>query len=141
MIAHGRGLRPGTVVVTFVIVPRPEHAAGAISVVGDFNDWDPAAHRFTRGADGRWRTSVTLPVGAWYAFRYLAENGDWFDEPDADDRRDDGHGRINCGLDLGRPDRLEAAGGVPAPPPAPVQESLSRVPSAAPSPWRTPAPR
>jgi 1,4-alpha-glucan branching enzyme len=75
-----------------------------VSVVGDFNDWDPGADRFTPGADGRWRATVTLEGGRRHAFRYLAQNGEWFDESDADERRDDGQGRVNCVLDLTEPD-------------------------------------
>lgn len=102
MLAHRRGDDPGTEVVTFIIEPRLEHAAGAIAVVGDFNDWDPTVDRFAPGADGRWRATVSMATGRRHLFRYLAENGDWFDEPDADERRDDGHGRVNCVLDLTR---------------------------------------
>jgi 1,4-alpha-glucan branching enzyme len=102
MIARSLSARPGTALVSFVIEPRPEHRTGAISVVGDFNDWDPTRHVFRGGADGRWRATVVLQTGRRHAFRYLAENGEWFDEPDADDRRDDGHGRTNCILDLTR---------------------------------------
>ena len=103
MIAYRAGTEPGTVLVTFVIEPRRAHREGTLSVVGDFNDWDPAANRFTPGVDGRWRVNVTLDTGRRHSFRYLAENGDWFDEPDADDRRDDGHGHVNCVLDLTDP--------------------------------------
>lgn len=100
MIAYRQGHFPGTVLVTFVIEPRPHQAGGVISVVGDFNAWDPSANHFTPGVDGRWRATATLRVGRRHPFRYLAENGDWFDESDADDWRDDGHGRVNCVLDL-----------------------------------------
>jgi hypothetical protein len=100
LIAYGQGPEPESAVVTFVIEPAPQHAGGAIAVVGDFNDWDPTRHEFTPGADGRWRVSVELHSGHRYAFRYLAENGEWFDEPDADDRLDNGCGQADCVLDL-----------------------------------------
>jgi hypothetical protein len=90
------------VLVTFVVEPRRAHLSGAIAVVGDFNGWDPTADVFSPGADGRWRATAVLPAGHRHCFRYLAENGDWFDEPDADDWRPDAQGRVNCVLDLTR---------------------------------------
>jgi len=45
-------------------------AARAVSLVGDFNSWDPAATPMTRDADGRgWSVAVTMPAGRHtYAF-------------------------------------------------------------------------
>jgi hypothetical protein len=146
LIAYGQGREPGSAVVSFVIEPGPEHAGGAIAVVGDFNDWDPTRHEFTPGADGRWRVSVELHTGRSYAFRYLAENGEWFDEPDADDRQDNGAGQTNCVLDLTSPrtDRFgwtwSADRDVPAQPrPArasDIEAIRRRVQAATPGPWQ-----
>jgi 1,4-alpha-glucan branching enzyme len=68
--------------ITFCL-PADE-PAGEVSVVGDFNGWDPGAHRLTRSTYGTRAVSITLPRGRSYAFRYLAEGGQWFDEPDAE---------------------------------------------------------
>ena len=64
--------------VTFVL---PEDV-GPVSVVGDWNRWDPLAHPLRRRSNGTRSVSVQLPSGV-HAFRYLAEEGRWFDEPDA----------------------------------------------------------
>jgi hypothetical protein len=37
--------------------------AEAVSIVGDFNDWDPARHPFERMAAERWRVVLRLPPG------------------------------------------------------------------------------
>ena len=62
-----------------------------VSVVGDFNDWDPTAtplHRTKKGKKGRRgqvRTAtVVLEPGRSYAFRYVDDDERWFDDPDAD---------------------------------------------------------
>ena len=41
------------------------HANGAnhVSIMGDFNDWDPEAHRMIRQTDGAWRIEVPLSHG------------------------------------------------------------------------------
>ena len=70
--------RDGMVRVTFTLpVAEP---TGAVSVVGDFNDWDPFAHPLRRRAKGIRSASVTVPPGSTLHFRYLGEGGRWFDD-------------------------------------------------------------
>jgi len=74
--------------LTFVL-PADE-PAGQISVVGTFNEWTPGAHVLRRRSNGTRSASVTLPAGSTVKFRYLGENGRWFDDPDADAITEDG---------------------------------------------------
>lgn len=85
MIKVAKPTSSGTVRVTFVL-PAAE-PAGAVSVVGDFNDWNPYAHPLRKRANGVRSAVVTLPAGATLRFRYLAEGGVWFDD-DTAERRD-----------------------------------------------------
>jgi hypothetical protein len=80
--------RAGLIRVT-VTLPAGE-PGGAVSVVGDFNDWDPFAHPLRRRARGARSASVTVPPGSTLRFRYLAEGGQWFDDETiaGDDGRD-----------------------------------------------------
>ena len=78
MIKVAKLSRAGTVRVTFVL-PAAE-PAGAVSVVGDFNDWDPYAHPLRKRGNGARSAAVDVPVGATVHFRYLAEGGVWFDD-------------------------------------------------------------
>ncbi|MFB6811459.1 hypothetical protein [Streptomyces sp. NPDC056387] len=59
--------------------PRPP----AVSVVGDFNLWNPAAHPLNPRSDGTRAASVALPAHSTHAFRYLAAGDYWFDDNDA----------------------------------------------------------
>jgi 1,4-alpha-glucan branching enzyme len=70
--------RDGTVRVTFAL-PADE-PAGAVSVVGDFNNWDPFAHPLRRRTNGTRSAAVTVRTGSTLRFRYLAEGGIWFDD-------------------------------------------------------------
>jgi len=70
--------RNGTVRVTFAL--PADQPSGAVSVVGDFNGWDPFAHPLRRRANGTRSAAVTVPVGTMLRFRYLAEGGIWFDD-------------------------------------------------------------
>jgi 1,4-alpha-glucan branching enzyme len=78
LIKTTRPGRDGTVRVTFAL-PADE-PAGAVSVVGNFNDWDPFAHPLRPRANRIRSAAVTVQAGSTLHFRYLAEGGVWFDE-------------------------------------------------------------
>ena len=88
MIKVDKPTRAGTVRVTFVL-PATE-PVGAVSVVGDFNGWNPHAHPLRKRSNGARSAVVTIPAGATLHFRYLAEGGVWFDDETAGDL--DAHG-------------------------------------------------
>ncbi|MET9463772.1 isoamylase early set domain-containing protein [Streptomyces sp. NPDC006544] len=68
--------------VTFVL---PEDTPdGPVSVVGDFNEWDPAAHPLKPRGDGTRAVSVALAASSAHSFRYLAAGDYWFDDEQAD---------------------------------------------------------
>jgi len=66
---------------------------GNISVVGDFNDWRPGEHVMAKRANGTRSIAITVPEGTSFRFRYLGENGHWFDDDEAP--RDGDAGRID----------------------------------------------
>jgi 1,4-alpha-glucan branching enzyme len=82
-----------TALVTFA-VPESDDP-GSVSVVGSFNDWTPGAHQFNQDLEGRWTVVIEVPYGDEIHFRYLGENGRWFDDPDAEPAGDEG-GRIRA---------------------------------------------
>ena len=78
MIKKGRSGQGHEVRVTFVL--SADEPTGAVSVVGDFNGWDPFAHPMRRRTNGTRSAVATLPAGSTLRFRYLAEGGYWFDD-------------------------------------------------------------
>jgi 1,4-alpha-glucan branching enzyme len=64
--------------VSFVI--PDDRVAGKVSVVGDFNGWNPATHPLRKRANGTRSVSVSLARGRRYAFRYVTEDGRWHDD-------------------------------------------------------------
>jgi 1,4-alpha-glucan branching enzyme len=81
VIKVSKPVRDGSVRVTFAL-PASE-PAGPVSVVGDFNNWDPFAHPLRKRSNGTRSTVVTVPPGSTLRFRYLAEGGMWFDDDEA----------------------------------------------------------
>ena len=71
----------------------------SVSVIGDFNGWDPHAHPLIRDGSGHRVVTVPLEPGS-YAFRYLAEGGRFFDDPQADSFADNGYGEKHGVLDV-----------------------------------------
>ncbi len=88
--------RGARVKVTFTV---PADGPQRIAVVGDFNDWNPYATPMRKRGDVR-SASITLDTGRRYAFRYLAENGHWFNDDQADGFEANSTGDTNCILDV-----------------------------------------
>jgi 1,4-alpha-glucan branching enzyme len=75
---------PATERVTKVTFALPiDDIDQPVSVVGDFNSWDPYAHPLKKRSNGTRSVSVELPAGA-YRFKYLTADGSWLTDPDAD---------------------------------------------------------
>jgi 1,4-alpha-glucan branching enzyme len=55
-----------------------------VSVLGDFNGWDPHAHPMKRRSNGTRSATIEVPPGRSMRFKYLAADGSWFCDPDAD---------------------------------------------------------
>ena len=63
-----------------------DHVNGAetVSVVGDFNDWDPSSHPMRKLKKGGFSLTMDLPVGREYQFRYLMDGELWANDGEAD---------------------------------------------------------
>jgi 1,4-alpha-glucan branching enzyme len=82
-----------SVKVSFIL-PRST-ANGKVSVVGDFNGWDPYAHPLRPRSNGTRSAVVTLPSGGRFAFRYLGEGGTWLDDETVAAFEPNGVGGVN----------------------------------------------
>ena len=83
MIAKKRGRkgkREQPIQVTFSLV-RPD--AQSVHLLGEFNAWMRTLS-MTSTADGEWRTTLPLPPGREYEFRYLIDDTEWLNDPEAD---------------------------------------------------------
>jgi 1,4-alpha-glucan branching enzyme len=79
--------------VNFVLAK--DTVAGKVSVVGDFNGWDPMVHPLRPRSNGTRSIAITLPAQRRFAFRYLDEAGRWIDDDAAHAYEDNGIGGVN----------------------------------------------
>jgi hypothetical protein len=95
LLIGGLALAAGLAAVTLVPGPSaPAAASGAtavrfsisaevasrVSVVGDFNDWNPAGTPLRRVAGGQWSVTVPLTPGR-YRFSFLLDGETWIPDP------------------------------------------------------------
>ncbi len=70
--------------VTFRLPPEAAEAAARVTLVGDFNDWDPEATPMTRLKNGEYKATVDLEPGREYGYRFLIDGRIWENDRDAD---------------------------------------------------------
>ena len=58
--------------------------AQSITLVGDFNDWDPTATPMDRLKSGDFTATLYLDLDRNYEFRYLADGETWMNDSQAD---------------------------------------------------------
>jgi 1,4-alpha-glucan branching enzyme len=68
--------------VTFKL-PAEVNAETAV-LCGEFNDWDQEANPMRQIKDGSFSTSISLPAGQSYRFRYLLDGARWENDWEAD---------------------------------------------------------
>lgn len=74
--------KKGVVKVTFEL-PSAVQAKQAV-VVGEFNDWDPAATPMKRKKDGSFSTAINLESGKEYRYKFYLDGKRWENDPHPD---------------------------------------------------------
>jgi 1,4-alpha-glucan branching enzyme len=70
--------------VTFELPADNAGTAGAIHLVGEFNDWNTAVTPLSRLKNGQHKVTIDLATGRDYQFRYLVDDTSWINDPEAD---------------------------------------------------------
>lgn len=100
MIRKYRSPLPGHVRVVFEL---PSCVwADRIFLTGDFNDWQQDDIRLQQDRTGVWQTTLDLPCGRQYEFRYLID-GQWRTDSHADGFADNQFGSENSVVDTNLP--------------------------------------
>jgi len=70
--------------VTFRLPKEAAGSAKKVTIVGDFNNWDAEASRMKRLRGGAYETTLELPAGREYRFRYIIDGHRWENDWRAD---------------------------------------------------------
>jgi len=71
--------------------------ASTVSVIGTFNNWDPAANPLTKDNDGVWKTTIYLAPGR-YSYKFLIDRKTKITDPSSQVLEPDGFGGFNSVL-------------------------------------------
>lgn len=89
-------------VFTFVVIAP---SAAKVSLVGDFNQWNVGSNPMTRIENSNaWRVTVPMSAGRHlYSFFAVGKDGEhWLADPSAPAAPDDGFGRVNSVIIVGK---------------------------------------
>lgn len=70
--------------VTFELPQQAADDAKKVTLVGDFNGWDPDATALKRLKDGAYSVMLDLPRDCEFQFRYLIDGERWENDWEAD---------------------------------------------------------
>jgi 1,4-alpha-glucan branching enzyme len=76
-----------------VVLEFVSPTAREVKVAGEFNDWRPESTPLTKTQDGEWVVRLMLRAGE-YEYR-LVVDGQWIEDPEADQRVANAHGGFN----------------------------------------------
>lgn len=65
-------------------LPADTISAIKISVVGDFNNWDPSANPLSKKKTGEYSSTLKLDIDHSYQFRYVTNDAIWLNDEMAD---------------------------------------------------------
>lgn len=70
--------------VTFELPAEAVNGAKTVVLAGEFNGWDANAQVLKKQKDGSYKTTVELPVGGEYQYRYILDGSKWENDWAAD---------------------------------------------------------
>jgi len=83
--------------MTFVCTVAPK--AKKVFLVGDFNNWDPAARRMVKVKDGSFRAKMDLEPGR-YEYKFVIDDL-WITDPEATEHISNPYGTMNSVVEIG----------------------------------------
>lgn len=70
--------------VKFALPADAVAGAKKVSLVGEFNDWDPSANPMRKQKSGVYASTLDLDVNKEYQFRYVLDDEVWLNDEAAD---------------------------------------------------------
>ncbi|MGM0606875.1 MAG: glycogen-binding domain-containing protein [Candidatus Muiribacteriota bacterium] len=83
-----------------IIFSYTNHEAESVSVVGDFNNWQPGKHELSDyDGDGVWTGEFFLDSGR-YMYMFVVDEKYWYSDTEAEILKDDGYGGMNSFIEV-----------------------------------------
>lgn len=99
-VARGPGADSGSNLVTVRLELRAPDA-NEVSVVGDWNNWNPEANPMTdQNGDGIWETTIKVEPTQDYMYQFLINGERWIPDPNSQIKVEDGFGGTNSVLNI-----------------------------------------
>lgn len=83
--------QPGTKAVSFHL-DAPD--ATSVTLVGDFNSWDPNASKLRQSKSGGWQGTVRLTPGV-YQYKFVVNGMEWREDPQNPKQESNSYGTMN----------------------------------------------
>jgi serine protease AprX len=77
-----------------------DDAAKAVSLAGDFNDWEPGRTPFVKLESGVWRAEVKTPGSGSYRYKIVVDGSHWLEDPGNGRAEPDGYGGFNSVVEV-----------------------------------------
>ena len=77
-----------------VFVYHDDNATG-VSLAGDFNAWNHAAHPLMKDSSGLWLAKVKTPAAGRYEYKFIVDGKRWTEDPSHGMKVSDGYGGLN----------------------------------------------
>ncbi len=74
--------------------------AEAVSLMGDFNQWNQKVHPMKQEGDGTWKKIIMVQPGR-YEYRFLVD-GEWWNDPANDQTSSNSFGTVNNVLEVSK---------------------------------------
>ena len=75
---------------------KPE-SADSVAIVGLNDDWKTLVY-MSRKKDGQFTADISLPKSSQHEFKYLVDDKEWLNEPEADSQHQNPFGTVNSVL-------------------------------------------
>ncbi|GAB6090528.1 hypothetical protein JCM12856_21210 [Spirochaeta dissipatitropha] len=85
-------------ILVHLVLDAPQ--AQSVSVVGDWNGWQPDVHQMANTQNGIWEIRIEMKPDGEYRYQFLVDEKDWIPDPDAPLQVADGFGGINSVMNL-----------------------------------------
>ncbi|MBA3534056.1 MAG: S8 family serine peptidase, partial [Ardenticatenales bacterium] len=73
-----------------------EPRATQVSVIGEWNEWNPLAQPMSQRESGVWVTEMRSPPTGRYHYKFLIDEAQWLDDPENLKKAVDGYGGFNA---------------------------------------------